>query len=323
MQRIEFRAMGCQMLAVLDRESPEAARHLAQVPDWFEAWEQSLSRFRADSELSRLNRRAGKAVPVSQVLWDVIEKAMLVAYQSKGLVSPTELKALEAAGYDRSFEELGQRAEMTQKVARGSTELVEVSPTRPLTRSQSSRDWQAIILNAATQTVILPAGTSLDLGGIAKGWAAEQAAARLSQWGAALVDAGGDIAVSGPMSDGQPWPIGVASPLGGEQELLLLLDRGGVATSGRDYRRWQSQKNGPWQHHIIDPRTGQPAQTDVLSATVIAPTMQEAEMAAKVVLIEGCRRGLLWLEARPTLAGLICCEDGPLIKSSLMVNYLW
>ena len=305
MQRIEFRAMGCQLLAVLDSQSPQAARHLAQVADWFEAWEQSLSRFRADSELSRLNQRAGEAVPVSDLLWDVIQKAMFVAYQSHGLVSPTQLKALEAAGYDRSFEQIGQGGVITQTVA-----------------PQSSSDWQAIRLDAATQTVTLPIGTSLDFGGIAKGWAAAQAAARLSHWGAALVDAGGDIAVSAPMSDGQAWPIGVAHPLGGEEEILLL-NRGAVATSGRDYRRWRNQKNGQWQHHIIDPRTGQPAQTDVLSATVIAPTMLEAEMAAKVVLIEGSRRGLAWLEARPTLAGLIYCEDGRRIETSLMATYLW
>lgn len=306
MQRLEFRAMGCQMLAVIDSYTPEAARQLAQVADWFEAWEQSLSRFRADSELSRLNQRAGEAVPVSDVLWEVIQNAILVAVESKGLVNPTQLKALEAAGYDRTFEEIRLEGILTPK----------------LPPPESGSDWRAIKLNPAAQTVTLPVGTSLDFGGIAKGWAAAKAAERLSQWGAALVDAGGDIAVSGPMSDDQAWPIAVANPLGGEEEVLLL-NRGGVATSGRDYRRWKNRKSDPWQHHIIDPRTREPAQTDVLSVTVVAPTILAAEMAAKIVLIEGSQRGLAWLEAHSTLAGLIYCEDGREIESSLMGYFLW
>lgn len=135
----------------------------------------------------------------------------------------------------------------------------------------------------------------LDLGGIAKGWAADIAAQRLAKAGPALIDAGGDIAVSGPMADGSPWPIAIANPFAPEDSLgLLLLVRGAVATSGRDYRRWT--RGGVEQHHIIDPRTGQPAQTDVLSATIVAPDGPAAEMAAKVALILGSQAGLAWLD---------------------------
>lgn len=316
MQRLAFRAMGCQMLAVLDVASPQAARPLAQVPGWFEEWEQTLSRFRPDSELSQLNRNAGRWTPVSAVLWEVVRVALHAARQSQGLVVPTLLSALEAAGYDRTFEAIG--------VGRG--------PTRP-SLPPNIGDWRAIRCDSRTRSICLPVGVRLDLGGIAKGWAADQAAQRLSAYGPALVDAGGDIAVSGPRADGRPWPIGVArpepslpssSPERGEDgnELgLLMLSGGGVATSGRDVRRWQ--RNGVWQHHILDPRTGQPAVTDVLSATVVAPTALEAEIAAKVALILGSRDGLAWLEARPMLAGLLVLENGCVLYSRRLENILW
>jgi thiamine biosynthesis lipoprotein len=93
-----------------------------------------------------------------------------------------------------------------------------------------------------------------------------------------------------------------------------------VATSGKDYRRWKL--DGVWIHHIIDPRTGQPAETDVLASTVIAPTVTEAEMAAKVVLISGSQSGLVWLEAHPQMAGLLVLDDGKLLYSQRIDKYL-
>ncbi|MGB0383549.1 MAG: FAD:protein FMN transferase [Ardenticatenaceae bacterium] len=301
MQRIEFRAMGCQMLAVLDNDSLEAAEQLAQLPDWFEIWEQSLSRFRPDSELSRLNRQAGEPVAVSEVMWQVAQEAIDAAHYSQGLVVPTLLDALEAAGYDRSFDEMGTFCPK------------QASP-------MANNSWQQIKFDFKCRTITLPTGSGLDLGGIAKGWAAHQAAHYLSRWGGTLVDAGGDIAISGPMSNQQAWPIGICDPFGRQPEPLLLLDEGGIATSGRDYRRWQ--QDGKWQHHIIDPRTGEPAQTDLLSATVVAPTVEEAEVAAKMVLILGSQKGLEWLEAEPLLAGVMVCEDSQIIYSRGMERYL-
>jgi FAD:protein FMN transferase len=305
MRQHEFRAMGCRMLVALDIEAPAAAERLAEVPDWFAEWERRLSRFRDDSELSELNRQAGGPVQVSDILWDVVKTALQAAQRSHGLVTPTLLGELELAGYDRSFDLLDAHA-----------------PAEPPPPAAPSGDWNAVVLRLGSRSICLPPGVRLDLGGVAKGWAADRAAHQLGAYAPALIDAGGDIAVSGPMSDGSPWPIGVADPteLDGQIELLLLAS-GGVATSGRDYRRWR--QGGSWQHHIIDPRTGHPAVTDVLSATVIASSAREAEMAAKTVLILGSRAGLAWIEARPSLAALLVLEGRRIVRSSRLEHFTW
>ena len=305
MEQLTFRAMGCEMLAILDTAGPETARRLAAVPRWFERWEQSLSRFRPNSELSRLNANAGCRMEVSTVLGAVLELALRTARRTGGLITPTLLTALEAAGYDRTFAALPEETGL----------LRPPPPPAPAT-------WRAIEYHPRTRTVQVPTGVRLDFGGIAKGWAAEQAARRLGRHGPALVDAGGDIAVSGPRTGGAAWPVGVANPTAPDQDLLLLgIKRGTVATSGRDYRRWR--QGGAWQHHILDPRTGRPANTDVLSATVIAPTAVEAEAGAKAALILGSRQGLAWLDARPTLAGLVVLDDGQMLPSRRLAQFIW
>jgi thiamine biosynthesis lipoprotein len=183
-------------------------------------------------------------------------------------------------------------------------------------------DWRLIERAPGSRNVRLPEGVGLDLGGIGKGWAADRAARRLGKLGPALVDAGGDIAVSRPMPGGQPWPIGVADPRReGETIALLKVHRGGVATSGRDHKRWR--QGDTWRHHLIDPRTGRPADTNVLTATVIAPSAKLAEMAAKTVAILGTREGLPWIEARRSMAVLVIRDDGRVVTSQRMGPYLW
>jgi len=303
MQRLDFHAMGCQMLAWIDWDDANATEALAQVPLWFEEWEASLSRFRDDSELSALNRAQGKPMRVSETMWQVVDAARRAAQESEGLVTPTLLDALHAAGYDRSFETLNRSSALA-------------------TCSAEIGDWHAIERDAKTRTIRLPREMRLDFGGVAKGWAADQAAQRLSAIAPALIDAGGDIALSGARANGEPWAIGVANPFKPESDLeLLLVNQGGVATSGRDYRRWQ--RDGKWQHHIIDPRTGAPAETDVLSATVIAPTTRQAEVAAKVALILGSDEGIQWIEARNELAGLLVLENGQIVRSRRMNDFVW
>lgn len=302
MPHVSFRAMACEMNARVENDAPEALLALEEVCGWFEDWERTLSRFQPGSELSRFNRTAGEWVRVGETLWLVVLEAIAAAQATQGLVTPLALRAVEAAGYDRSFELIGSQPA-------GGT-----APRVP--------DWRALDWDTRARALRVPPGAGLDLGGIAKGWAADQSAKRLSAHGPALVDAGGDIAVSGPRRDGEPWPIEVevASTLDIDVPPIMLAS-GGVATSGRDYRRWV--RDGTPQHHIIDPSTGRPAESDVLSATVVAPSAREAEAAAKAVLILGSERGLQWLDDRAWLAGLVVLDSGEVRKSRTMDAHLW
>lgn len=290
------------MMAAIDSSFPEAQDQLNEVPGWFETWEQHLSRFRPDSELSRVNRHGGSQ-HISTVLAQVVREALVAQHQSDGLVNPLLLNALEFAGYDRNFADLPD----------GITTQGDLPPM--------TQNWN-LELDFDNQILKLPPGGRLDLGGIAKGWAADRVAHRLGKLAPVLVDAGGDVAVSAPRADGSPWPIGVAHPLDPDEQLdLVMLWEGGVATSGRDYRRWR--KDGRWQHHIIDPRTSRPALTDVLSATVVAPSTRVAEAAAKSLAILGSLEGLTWLDERPDLAGLLVLEDGSIIPSRHWPDHVW
>lgn len=302
--------MGCGIMAALDTDAAKVPDLLAKVAGWFEKWEQALSRFREDSELSQLNRRAGEAVVVGPVLWEVARRSLQAARQSDGLVTPTLLNALVAAGYDRTFDQI-----------RLGPQPAPVAAAEP----QAPADWRSIRMDAQARTITVPAGLRLDFGGIAKGWAAERAAKQLGAVGPALVNAGGDVAVfnSRRLEGGRRgWTVGVDDPLNaGGHIALIVLPAGGVATSGRDYRRWQ--QGDLQQHHILDPRTGRPAQTDVLAATVVALSAADAEVAAKAALILGSRDGLKWINARPDLAGLLVLEDGAMLHSARIKQYLW
>jgi len=298
--------MGSQMMAALQGDGPQLRQALEQVPVWFETWEQHLSRFRPDSELSRLNRHAGAWVQVSPVMLEVLQAARRIERISQGLVTPALQGMLQAYGYDRSFELVATFG--------ADLEVSAIEP-QPLPRLE-------LELDAAKRRVRLPQEMQLDFGGVAKGWAADEALRRLENHAAGLVDAGGDIASSPPQELDVAWPVGVTDPHDPQETLAVLALQGqAVATSGRDVRHWQ--QGGVSRHHIIDPRTGQPAANHVLAATVVAPAAVEAEMAAKCVMILGEAEGLAWLDARPEYAGLIVLDDGSTILSQSMESFFW
>lgn len=310
LHRLEFRAMGCDMLAVVDRETEPAM--LSQVPEWFEEWEQSLSRFRFDSELTRFNQTHLQPLHVSDIFWDVFQAARKAEELTDGLVTPTLLDAIIEAGYDRPFDELPHRFDQARR---------ELTPLLPAPTSTVSPPLTAIAFDESTRTIILPTGMGLDFGGVAKGWAAHQAMQRLQAEGPALIDAGGDIAISGPRADGSPWQIGIANPFRKDENVeVLYLNACGVATSGKDRRRWT--RDGLFQHHIIDPSTHQPAETDLLTVTVIAPDVMQAEAAAKAAFVFGSYAGLNWIESRPQYAGAFILDNGKMLYSKNMENYL-
>lgn len=305
MKTATFTAMGSRIFIAVDTDDQSIFSEALKAQQWFEEWEQVLSRFRFSSELSEINRHPGTAIGVSDTLAEVLLAARNAERLSEGLVTPTMLNALTLAGYDEDFESLLNRSAAEFKLAL-------TTPVKP----------GKVDFDEHNQTLTLPFGTALDFGGIAKGWAAHQTMLRLSDYAPVLVDAGGDIAVSGLMQDGGQWPIGVANPFNQDSNLaLLMLPACGVATSGKDYHRWLF--NGEMQHHIIDPRSLRPAATDVLTITVLAADVMAAETYAKAALIQGSEAGVAWLEQLKGIGYLLVLEDGSVIKNQVFYEKEW
>jgi FAD:protein FMN transferase len=300
-----FKAMGSQVFIALDTDDPGIVEQAFIARKWFEEWEQSLSRFRISSELSELNRQPGKPFFVSPILFQVTKIAVEANNNTGGLINPLILNSLLSAGYTNDFESLISRTDFD---LRNSIDDINVE--------------QTILINETERTITIPKGTQIDLGGVAKGWAAQQTMMRLKEHCPVIVDAGGDIAISGPLSNGEAWPIGVANPFNKDQNLeLLMLSSGGVATSGRDYRKWLL--NGKLQHHIIDPRIKGPAQTDILTSTIISSNVIDAEISAKVAVILGSKASATWFEDKLSIEYLFVLEDGTIQKSRQFEDYEW
>ena len=161
--------------------------------------------------------------------------------------------------------------------------------------------WRAIRLDAPARQVTLPAGIGVDLGGLAKGLAVDAALARLRGLGLtpALISAGGDLALAGTPPAAADWAIAVP---GLDRSWTIPLRGGAMATSGIARRRWRQA--GRERHHLLDPRTGAPAQSGLWSATVVAGRCGQAEVAAKAAFVLGAGAGADFLEARG-LSGLL------------------
>lgn len=283
------------MTAWLEIADPQLAqRTLAQVEALFHAAEARFTRFCHTSELARVNADAGQWTPVSNLFWRLLTRALHLSQATDGLFDPTLLNALEMTGYDRDF------AEVRQQMAQAT---VATGPTARQLRGC----WQAIELAPAQHALRLPPGVRLDFGGIAKGETAQAAVAFLSQWGPCLVDAGGDL-VAGDAPAGWPgWLVGIAKPITGAESAndlaRLWLKNATLATSGTDYHRWQ--QGNATVHHLIDPRTGVVADTDLLTVSVLAADATVAEAWAKAALIRGATAGRALLDRHQLPAALV------------------
>ncbi len=288
----------------------DGTRMLDQAERFFRQVERRMSRFDRSSELSRLNRAAGGAVQISDELYDVVELALAAAEATGGLFDPTILTALEGAGYDRSIDAL--RTEGDRLHPHGSGEGTIGGGTY-----RDIRIWN----QGPRPTICLPKGVRLDLGGVAKGWTVDRVVDRLAPHGPCLVNAGGDLYAHGAPPGDVAWTVGVEDPLDGGRDVavLALRDRA-VATSCRTKRHWV--QHGQPQHHLIDARLGRPAESDLLSVTVVAPRVALAEIHTKAVFILGAEAGFAYLERQPQIAGLLVRQDGRLLISSRMSRYI-
>lgn len=262
--------------AVLRVCDPAAlARARATVESELAAIDLACSRFRRDSELSRLNARAGRSTRVGPVLMEALEVAVRAAECSDGDVDPTLGRSLELAGYARDWRLLAP--------ATGQPE----APAAITVRVRAG--WRAIVLDRAGRAVRVPAGVKLDLGASAKAWAADRAAAAAASVAdcGVLVSLGGDIATSGSGPEGG-WLIRVTDDHRSHASApgqTVSIRSGGLATSSTAVRRWSH--DGHTMHHIIDPRTGTPVRGTWRTVSVAAASCTDANIAATAALVRG------------------------------------
>ena len=285
---VDDRALGSSMRLIVTRpDRLEAARFAADAV--IKAIDETASRFRHDSELSGLNRRPGRQVRVSPLLAQALSAGLRGARLTGGAVDPTVGTAVRLAGYDRDFASIPTDGSPIQ-----------LSVTHV-------PGWQAIEFDEAARTVYVPAGVEIDLGATAKALAADLAASAAYEAtgsGGVLVSLGGDIAAAGdPPVEG--WAVQASedsnAPIDDEEETISI-QSGGIATSSTTVRRWT--RGGVVLHHIIDPATGLPAAGPWRTATVVARTCVDANIASTAAIVMG-DWAIPWLTANGLPARLV------------------
>lgn len=271
--------------------STEARRAAHSTLRRLAAWADRLTRFSTSSDLARLNASRAGRVPIGPTLAATLDWARMAEGLSDGIVDVRMLDARLAAENPANAEN---------------------SENRPTGAGSIDRTWSLGRGGRATY-VRRPVGLRFDLDGVAKGWLADRALDRLVRFPAAAVDADGDIAIK--LARGERWRLGVADPRSTGEDLLALdlvgpdrhSDRRfGLATSGISVHRWVHGDRVA--HHLIDPRTGRPARTDIIQATVLARTAREAEALAKTAVIVGSDAALDVVD-RPEVDGAILLTD--------------
>ncbi len=284
------------LLAVADHA--DAAKTLKDTRTFIEDCERRFSRFLPESEISALNASAGNWHRASADMIDMLLQSTGFYRETEGLFDPSILPDLTRAGYDRSMDEIrafGAKGTIGIRHPRSSFERLEI--------------------DAESGWVRLPSDVQIDLGGIAKGWIVEKAAEILGHAGASCaVSAGGDILFKGYPGPEDLWPVRVEDPWNPNREVTRLeVGPGAVATSSVVKRSWLQA--GERRHHLIDPRTGLPAETTWASVTVLTESVIVAEVCAKSLLIGG-EEGARWLlRRRPGISFIAVGMDGNLVSS--------
>jgi thiamine biosynthesis lipoprotein len=257
------------------------------------------SRFRPDSDVGRLNRAAGEAVPVHPETLELLDTARTWWQVTGGRFDPTVADALMAAGYDRD-----------RATGHG-----------PIGTGTPAPGLADLVVDRRSSTAALPEGVRIDLGGIGKGRTADLLAAELGHLDHGLVDLGGDLRVWGGAPEGHGWPVAVDDLRDGSQLALLGLADGAVATSSTLVRRWRDGDREA--HHLIDPRTGQPVEGEVVSVTVVAGRAAPAEVLAKAGIVTGAVEAATALLAEHGVAALVVPAEGPVAVVGEVLDLCW
>ncbi len=302
-----FRAMNTDILFAAEGETQKVQEGFQLAEEQMRRHEDRFTRFSEQSELSALNHSAGNWFRASSEMFEVIQLAYRCFLDTNGLFNPGVLPALEWAGYDRSMDDLRNQGALEERAFRPVLLTASFGGTR---------------FDTAKQSIRLPLGVRIDLGGIAKGWIAEQAARLLKAYvRSCVVDAGGDLFLIGTPQGSQSWRVALENPFRPENDLAVLnIGPGAVATSTTLKRRWK--QGGQERHHLIDPRTALPAETAWVSVTAIAEHAYLAEALAKALLIGGQQRVAELVARYPQVAFITVDHEGKLWGSENSRQYL-
>lgn len=282
-----FRAMNTevQVTSCGDEEAVSA-----QVAATFADAEDRFSRFRETSELSALNRADGPFV-ASPELFGMLARARTYTEMTDGLFDAAVGSTLIALGYDRSFV-LGA---LDREHARD--------------RLRAGR-FLDVVLDSPTRTVVRPRHVQIDLGGVVKGSTLDRAAPHLC--GSGAIDAGGDAVMRGLGPTGSPWLVEIEDPVDPSRIIAIVaVANTAVATSAGNRRRWRV--GDTVVHHLIDPRTHASSASDLLQATVFAPSAELADVLAKTAFLLGARAGRRFLERQLGVGAVLVPGSGALV----------
>jgi thiamine biosynthesis lipoprotein len=301
--------LGIHLAVAGAADVPAAEADAAHVADRVRAWAGRLTRHDPASDLMRANADARLDVAVRPTLAAALRWAADAAEMSGGIVDATLLRERLAAEAPTPLTPAPLEPTPLEPTRRGGS--------RPTWRLEHSRHGSAILHRER--------GTAFDLDGVAKGWIADRALALLDRHPGALVDADGDIAIRS--ADGDSWEVSVADPRTPGAELAVFVLPGarlgaryGLATSGISVHRWAAPDGE--RHHLIDPRTGHPAATDVVQATVLAGTARAAEAWAKTAVVLGLVAALDVLDRAPVLGAILLAADGRVLAVPRTTRWL-
>jgi thiamine biosynthesis lipoprotein len=257
-----------------------------------QGWHARFSRFRADSELSLVNRDPRNEVPVRPLMARFAQAVHDAGALTRGLVDATLIDQIESAGYRA---DLGDPPPLAA--------ALELAPARKAAGPAAVSRWRQIEVDLAASIVSRPPGVKLDSGGLAKGLFADLLAARFAGHASFAINCAGDLAIGG--AAGLARPVRVASPFDARTLHTFHLARAGVATSGIGRRSWLDAA-GRAAHHLLDPSSGRPAFTGIVQVTALAPSALLAEIRAKAAILSGPRGASSWLPG----GGVVVFEDG-------------
>jgi thiamine biosynthesis lipoprotein len=292
---LTFPALGTTAVLVMDPDDALASgRSLLEAE--IDAIDIACSRFRDDSELTRVNRGPSSWVVVSPVFMEALDVALRGARLTDGLVDPTVGSALRVIGYDQDFDLVARTG----------------PPIRVSLKQVAG--WHTIEIDRPSSRVRIPGGVELDFGATAKALCADHAARAIArETGASvLVALGGDIAIGGPPRDGG-WTVSIADHHAAavdDVDERVAIASGGLATSGTVARRWA--RGARVLHHVVDPATGLPAREHWRTASVSAASCVDANIASTAAIVMGAEAPQ-WLEARRLPARLVA-TDGTVVR---------